>query len=107
MRLTVELAKPRMTTMTDGKGFTLHTAYDGHRVQLSIGNVSVAFDGRNVFEPTGCMFAGGDVYQFGNYADDPVRLFNTPVAGESCAEKLLMALAVDLGYSVSRNEEAV
>jgi len=99
LTLTIQLAKPNLQPLRSGLGHTVYTAYDGHNAMLSIGNVSIAFDGRNLWEGE----AGrGDMYQFGEYTDDPVRLngVSCPV-GSNVAERIMRALAADLGYSVS------
>lgn len=86
----------------DGSGYDVRREGE-HRANLRIGNVSLAFDGRN-------NFVSHDVYNFdrerielSEYRDCPVRLncvdFNS---GSNPAESLLLALAADLGFHVSR-----
>lgn len=105
MNLTIRLAKPTLHPMPDGRGFTVHTAYDGHDAVLKIGHVSVAFDGRNIFDPGNDPFNRGDVYQFGEYVSDPVRLCGISCPKhENVGESILRALAADLGFSVSKTD---
>lgn len=87
----------------DGTGFVLETAYAGHSGHLKIGNVSVAFDDRNDHRPDTAGRVDGVCVQLSELHDDPVRVNNTSVHDVSDpAEKLLLALAADLGYSVEK-----
>jgi hypothetical protein len=98
--LQITLAKPVLLPKTDGTGYDFCRVGEHHAV-LKIGNVSLAFDGRNNWdERDDCT---GEVIELMEYHDDPVRLDNEAVrGGEGPAEKLLFALAADLGYCVSR-----
>lgn len=70
---------------------------DAYSACLKIGNVSVAFDGRP--DRRGGVFCLG----YHEYYNDPVRINDTSVHDVSDpAEKLLLALAADLGYDVVR-----
>lgn len=100
MILTVQPARPILITRTDGMGYELRTAYDGHHCQLQIGNVSIAFDGRNNWKAQEGY--DGIVIEFGSLKDDPVRLDGVSCPpGDTVAETILLALAADLGYTVN------
>lgn len=91
-----------MRSKSDGSGYTVYPSRGAH-VHLQVGNVSVAFDDRNIFHADGDY--SGIVVQVGPLTDDPVRLNGESVTvGDSPAEKLLRALAADLGYRISRDE---
>ncbi len=49
MTLTVQLAAPIRRPHSDGTGYDVRNAYGDHRLQLQIGNVSIAFDDRDVW----------------------------------------------------------
>jgi hypothetical protein len=94
-----------LRTKKDGSGYDVCVGRDP-KVHLQVGNVSVAFDDRNIFRAeegySGC------IVQVGAMTDDPVRLAGKSVlAGCSPAEKLLYALADDLGYSLSPNGQGL
>ena len=90
-----------MDTRSDGKGFDLRATFSDNHGQLQIGNVSIAFDDRNIL--TGGHSYSGLVVQLGPLTDDPVRLDNRSVTdGDSPEERLLYALAADLGYKVEK-----
>lgn len=103
MILTIQLAAPIVEPKPDGSGYEILTAYDGHNIQLQIGNVSIAFDGRNEFKAIGDEAYCDPIMEFSGYHDCPVRL-----DGDDCpkcddvAETILFALAADLGYTVSK-----
>ena len=103
MTLTVDLANPVRRPHSDGTGYDIRNAYNGHNLQLQIGNVSIAFDGRDVWMcPDGESY-GSPILQFSEYRDDPVQLDG--VSRSKCpdvAETILRALAADLGYTVSK-----
>jgi hypothetical protein len=88
----------------DGSGYDIRTDSDNHKAILSIGDVSVAFDGRNNFDNVSGYY--GSVIELSDYENDPVRRDNKSIqAGIGCAEKLLIALAEQLGYSITRDED--
>ena len=104
MILTVQPATPIITARKDGSGYDVSAPYSGHNIQLQIGNVSLAFDDRNVWRASrDDVDYPGIVMEFMEYADCPVRL-----DGDDCpkctsaAETLLFALAADMGFTVSR-----
>jgi hypothetical protein len=98
-----------VTPNSDGTGYTVQPAYAGHSVHLDIGNVSIVFDDRNIWAAPGNEVYSSVVLQFAEYRDDPVRLCNAPMAvnpGETgCAERIMRALAIDLGFTVKRDSE--
>lgn len=103
MILTVQPADPIVTPRTDGTGFDVRTAYSGHHANLVIGNVSIAFDGRNEWRGDEDSSATGVVMQFAEYHDSPVRLDNVDCPRcDDVAETILFALAADLGYTLSK-----
>lgn len=103
MILTIQTAAPILSNDGDGSGFTVCMPYDGHNARLTIGNVSIAFDGRNGWKRPDNDSYDGFCMEFAEYRDDPVRL-----GGDSCpscddvAETIMYALAADLGYTVSK-----
>jgi len=103
--LRLVLAKPVMTPKSDGTGYETCRVGE-HRATLQIGNVSLAFDGRNNWDGTNEWECdAGEVIELMEYHDDPVRLHDDGVelsdGRDSPAEKLLYALANDLGYFVT------
>jgi hypothetical protein len=100
MKLWVELPKPTVSPLSDGIGCVV--SYGGeHRAVFTIGNVSVAFD-EELGHINGCP---GSI-SFTEYADDPVHINGTSVRDVSDpAEKLLYALAADLGYTLRKGVE--
>ena len=103
MTLTVQLADPIRRPHGDGTGYDVRNAYNGHNIGLKIGNVSIAFDGRDVWSALEGETCHDTVMQFAEYRDDPVRLDG--VSRSKChdvAETILRALAADLGYTVSK-----
>jgi len=102
MDLVVELAKPVLQVKRDGTGYETRRVGE-HCASLTIGNVSLAFDGRNNWD--GRFDVDREVIELMEYSDDPVRLNNVSCpGGDSIAEKLLFALAADLGYTVSTSD---
>jgi len=102
--LTIEQKAPELRVKPDGTGYDVHVPYNGTRAQLQIGNVSVAFDDRNGFRGEDGETYGAVYVQLGENTDDPVRLNGGSVdPGRGCAEKLLYALAADLGFRVERD----
>lgn len=108
MKLTIQPATPVLRPLSDGTGFELCREGE-YRASLTIGNVSVAFDGRN--NRRGIGRYGGNQLDLSEYADDPVRLDGDSVADRDqplgqadSAVSLLHALAADLGYTVTRND---
>jgi len=101
--LLIKLAKPVMMPKSDGSGYETCRVGE-HRATLQIGNVSLAFDGRNQWD--GREDCRAEVIELSDYYDDPVRLNGNSVEGSegrnNPGEKLLFALAADLGYFVSR-----
>ncbi len=86
-----------------GNGFSLKAGYGGHQAQLQIGNVSLAFDDRNDFTGEEDANYSSCYVQLNEMTDDPVRVNNVSVTGyANPAERLLHALAVDLGYFVEK-----
>jgi hypothetical protein len=103
MLLTVELAAPVRRPHSDGTGYDVRNAYNGHHLHLEIGNVSIAFDDRDVWLCPADGSHDRPVLQFGEYTDDPVRLDGTSCPRcKDTAETLLFALAADLGYTLSK-----
>ena len=102
INLRLTLAKPVMTPKSDGTGYET-CRFGEHHANLQIGNVSLAFDGRNNWD--GSEDCRGEMIELMDYHDDPVRLNNEGVEGpagrDSVAELLLYALAADLGYLVT------
>ena len=102
MKLQITPARLIAAPTPDGKGYELYREGE-HNARLTIGNVTVAFDGRN-------NWSGGpacsEVIELSEYTDCPVQLgcADSPRVGRSSTEKLLYALAADLGYSVSSAE---
>lgn len=107
MLLTVSLATPIRRPNSDGTGYSIRNAYCGHGLQLQIGNVSIAFDGRDVWECADGDTYGNPILQFSEYTDCPIRLGNDdcPKCADS-SEALLFALAADLGYSIRKQPSA-
>lgn len=106
MKLTIQTAEPSLRKV--GEAYELALPYDGHHVQLQVGNVSIAFDGRNqhqhicAADATRDSDCSGYLLQFGAYEDCPVRLDGDDCPKcETVAETLLFALAADLGYIIS------
>lgn len=96
--LFIELAKPVMRINPNGTGYAV-CREGNHRANLRIGNVSLAFDGRNNF--TGHPGADREMIELSEYADDPVRIDLVSCPGNAdAAEKLLRALAAELDYHV-------
>jgi hypothetical protein len=86
----------------DGTGYAV--CIEGEpRVNVRIGNVSIAFDYRNGYD--GDADYPGIVLELAEYRDDPVRLNGTSF--KDCAdpaERVLRALAADLGYRIERDD---
>ena len=103
LTLTVQLAAPVRRPHSDGTGYDIRNAYNGHHVQLQIGNVSIAFDDRDVWLCPDDGSYASPVLQFSENTDCPVRF-----DGDDCpkcddvAETIMFALAADLGYTVSK-----
>jgi hypothetical protein len=102
---------PRMVMRNkmDGSGFEFVTDYSGHKGHLQVGNVSIAFDGRNNFDARNDRGEIDEysetVVELSENRDDPVRYNNDSVTGSySAAEKMLYALAKDLGYSIKKHD---
>ena len=96
--LRIELAKPVLQVQPDGVGYETRRV-GNHRANLHVGNVSLAFDGRNNWD--GRFDVDREVIELSEYHDDPVRLGSVSCpGGDSVAETLLFALAADLGYTV-------
>jgi hypothetical protein len=95
--------QPNLVTVDclDGTGYKTGLAYDGNNAVLKIGNVSIAFDGRNNWR--GEDGHSGLVLQLQELTDDPVRLNNQSVRADSnsLAETIMRAIADDLGFTVS------
>jgi hypothetical protein len=101
--LTIEQKAPEVRVKPDGTGFELDAGYEGVRAHLKLGNVSVAFDARNQWRGRDGETFGAVYTELGEYTDDPVRLNGGSVdPGRDTAEKLLFALAADLGYRIER-----
>jgi hypothetical protein len=100
--LTIIPAKPVLRPKSDGTGYDFYRVGE-HKAVLKVGNVSLAFDGRNNWD--GREDNQGEVIELMEYHDDPVRLHGESVEGsdgrDSVAERLLFALAADLGYFVT------
>jgi hypothetical protein len=103
MKLTIQPATQVLRPKSDGTGFELCREGE-HRAILAVGNVCVAFDGRNNW--AGTEGYSGEVIELAEYKDCPVRLgsVDCPKVGRDPAEILLCALAADLGYTVTRSE---
>ena len=103
--MTIQLTmQPRITFKDcgDGTGGKFVVAYDGHNATLKIGNVSIAFDDRNDWEPKDGYT--GYIVQLGELRDDPVRLNNQSVrGGAGAAECIARAIATDLGMKLVPN----
>ena len=101
INLTIIPAKPVLRAKSDGTGYDFERV-GNHHATLKIGNVSLAFDGRNNWDSREAN--QGEVIELMEYHDDPVRLNGTSVEGceghNNGAERLLHALAADLGYFV-------
>ena len=103
INLLIELAKPVLVAKSDGIGYDVRREGE-HRAVLTIGNVSLAFDGHNNFVAVPDANLDREVIELFDYADDPVRLgYASYNGGDSPAESLLFALAADLGYDVLTN----
>ena len=100
--LSIEPAKPVFVARSDGSGYYIRREGE-HRASLLIGNVSLAFDGRNNFVGQGTFNFDRERIELSEYGDCPVRLdgVDCPKCADA-AETLLFALAADLGYTVSR-----
>jgi hypothetical protein len=98
--LNIEPAKPVLVAKPDGSGYEVRNEGE-HRASLHVGNVSLAFDGRNNFVGDPDLNLDRERIELSEYRDCPVRLgrvdFN---GGRNPAESLLFALAADLGFSV-------
>ena len=98
--LNIEPAKPVLVAKPDGSGYDVRTKGE-HHACLFIGNVSLAFDGRDNFVPNPDLNLDRKRIELSEYRDCPVRLngvdFN---GGHNPAESLLFALAADIGFSV-------
>ena len=102
IRLNIEPAKPVLVASPDGSGYYVHREGE-HRASLHVGNVSLAFDGRNNFVGQGCFNFDRERIELSEYKDCPVRLNRVDFGGnDDPAESLLRALAADLGFSVAR-----
>jgi len=101
MELSILLKRPEVNVCAGGKGFELRFPDKPvYNVYATFGNVSVAFDQRNYARHDDAEDCGVSL-EFGAYDDDPVRLNDERVDdGDSPAEKLLFALAADLGYDL-------
>ena len=102
MLLTIQPAAPIVKPKPDGTGYDIRNSCSGHRVQLQIGNVSIAFNDRNEFKAIGDETYPEPVMQFAEYTDYPVRLGGIDCQRGNVAETLMFALAADLGYYVSK-----
>ncbi len=101
MKLQIKLAGPIFVPKTGGTGYDVQRIGEHHAV-FTVGNVSVAFDGRNNWR--GDAEYEGEVIELSEYKDCPVRLgtVDYPKVGRDPAEILLCVLAADLGYTVTR-----
>jgi len=102
MILTIQTAVPVLNKIDNGMGYELRMPYGGHHAHLQIGNVSIAFDARNVFDRPADESYDGFCFEFGTYWDDPVRLNNVSCNGDDIGETVMRALAADLGFTVSK-----
>lgn len=103
MLLTVQLADPVRRPHSDGTGYDIRNAYNGHNIGLKIGNVSIAFDDRDVWECPDDDGVCSPVLQFSEYRDCPVQLDGVDCPKcDNVAETIMFALAADLGYTVSK-----
>jgi len=99
-------AKPVLRPKSDGTGYDFCRVGE-HCAVLTIGAVSLAFDGRNNWDWDSSVDCSGEgeVIELMEYHDDPVRLHGNGVecvdGRNSPAEQLLYALAADLGYFVT------
>lgn len=98
MKLTIQPADPVLRPKSDGTGYDFCRKSE-HRAILTIGNVCVAFDGRNHWP--GTEGYSGEVIELFEYGDCPVRVYGSDVVGhDDPAVLLLRALATDLGYRI-------
>lgn len=104
MNLQIMPATPVLRLKADCSGYDLCREGE-HRANLVIGNVSIAFDGRNQFD--GRSGFVGEVIELSEYNDDPVHVHGSSVSDSSkppghddSAVLLLRALATDLGYRI-------
>ncbi len=103
MILTIQLASPKLVAKPNGFGYELFMGINGHHVQLQIGDVSVAFDGRNNWQGHEDGSYSNAVMQFSELHDCPIRLDNEDCPPcDDTAETLLFALAANLGYTLSK-----
>ena len=101
MRLLIKPASLVATPKPDGMGYDLRREGE-HCAHLTIGNVSVAFDGCNNW--VGGTGRDSEVILLSEDADCPVRVHGRgleDIGGPAIL--LLYALADDLGYSVKRD----
>jgi hypothetical protein len=104
MKLTIQLANAVLLPLPDGSGYTVDRVGE-HCAWLAVGDVTVAFDGRNNWHGDPDMDLRAEIIELSEYKDDPVRLDD--VSCPKCddpAETLLFALAANLGYTVSRDD---
>ncbi len=103
MLLTVQLAASVRRPHSDGTGHDIRNAYNGHTLHLQIGNVSIAFDGRDVWLCPDDGSYHAPVLQFSEDTNCPVRLdgYDCPKC-DDVAETIMFALAADLGYTLTK-----
>jgi hypothetical protein len=96
--LNIEPAKPVLVARPDGSGYDVRREGE-HRACLHIGNVALAFDGRNNFVGHDDLNLDRERIELSEYRDCPVRLNGVDCKiGTDSSVSLLFALASDLGY---------